>query len=174
MKQVLLGRVREPSQCMKRLTGFPAPQFMTPVKYLVNNGLYPQALRASTDSLDPRLTDQVYSLFTKSGYFLDIFLGSYLISHFSKLCDLQRAHQFFMDMPETDIVVRNTLISGYAKSQEIENAFRLFRSLRHCELKPDIFTVSSLIKACNFTQNNEITHVVSIKIGFSSGAFVSS
>ncbi|KAK9082585.1 hypothetical protein Scep_029056 [Stephania cephalantha] len=144
------------------------------IQTLVGHGLYSQALRASATLLDVCLTDQIYSLFKKSGVFLDIFLGTYLVDCFSKSGHLSHAHRFLQDMPQTDVVAWNTLISGYARALQTESAFRLFYDLKCFDLKPDAFTISSLIKACSNSQDSEIAHAIAIKMGFASGAYICS
>ncbi|KAF8379567.1 hypothetical protein HHK36_029007 [Tetracentron sinense] len=158
--------------CFLSRPSFSPQESTTSIKTLVSHGLYSQALKASTALLDFHLTDQIYSLFIKSGFSIDIFLGSSLIDRFSKSGDLRRAHRLLLDMPDTDTVVWNALISGYARIQQTEPVFDLFNSLRCSGLKPDIFTLSSLIKACNNSKENGMAHAISLKMGFSSGVFV--
>ncbi|KAL5718650.1 hypothetical protein ACHQM5_011530 [Ranunculus cassubicifolius] len=149
-------------------------QLLTSIKTLVVHGHYPQALKASVESQDVRLFEQIYSLFVKSGQFLDVFLGTAIVDCFSKSGNLCYARRFLHDMPETDTVAWNTLISGYSKIHQTEDAFLLFNNLRWIGLKPDIFTLSSLVKSCDVADYNRIAHVVTLKMGFSSSAFICS
>ncbi|PIA34259.1 hypothetical protein AQUCO_03800089v1 [Aquilegia coerulea] len=150
---------------MKRLMhsfshlSFSSLQLPTSIKTLVLHGLYPQALKVSVEVRDLRLIEQTYSLFVKSGFSLDKFLGSSIIDCFSKLGNLHHAHRFLQDMPETDTVVWNTLISGHSRIHETEDAFHIFNNLRKIGLKPDVFSLSSLLKACNIAQYNKSAHL---------------
>ncbi|KAG7956516.1 hypothetical protein I3843_11G128100 [Carya illinoinensis] len=141
------------------------------IKTLLTNGLYSQALKASTAPI-PYLLDQTYALFIKSGHPLDPYLSATLISHFSKLGDFSRATNFFSDTQNPDIVSFNALISGFTRFRLPKLVFELFGTLRHLGLKPDVFTLSSLVKACESLEENEAAHGVCLRMGFGSGAYL--
>uniref|UniRef100_A0A2N9HD66 Pentacotripeptide-repeat region of PRORP domain-containing protein n=1 Tax=Fagus sylvatica TaxID=28930 RepID=A0A2N9HD66_FAGSY len=140
------------------------------LKTLLTNGLYPQALKASLPN--PNLTDQTYALFIKSGPSLDPYLYTTFISHFSKLGDFSRASKFLFETPNPDTVTFNALISGFARFRQPRPVFELFNTLRHLGLEPDVFTLSSLVKACGILEENEAAHGVCLRMGFGSGAYL--
>ncbi|KAK5777694.1 hypothetical protein PVK06_045661 [Gossypium arboreum] len=142
------------------------------IKVLISQNLHPQALKASLFAHSPFLTDQIYSHFIKSGHSLDPFLSTALISHFSKHADLSRALSFFLDTPNPDTISFNSLISGLSRFGRVGPVLGLFNELRHLGLKPDVFTLSSLVKGCERIEENEIVHGVCLRLGFGSGAFV--
>ncbi|KAB2054246.1 hypothetical protein ES319_A12G242100v1 [Gossypium barbadense] len=142
------------------------------IKVLISQNLHPQALKASLFAHSPFLTDQIYSHFIKSGHSLDPFLSTALISHFAKHADLSRALSFFLDTPNPDTISFNSLISGLARFGRVGPVLGLFNELRHLGLKPDVFTLSSLVKGCERIEENEIVHGVCLRLGFGSGAFV--
>ncbi|KAG4171781.1 hypothetical protein ERO13_A12G234300v2 [Gossypium hirsutum] len=142
------------------------------IKVLISQNLHPQALKASLFAHSPFLTDQIYSHFIKSGHSLDPFLSTALISHFAKHADLSRALSFFLDTPNPDTISFNSLISGLARFGRVGPVLGLFNELRHLGLKPDVFTLSSLVKGCDRIEENEIVHGVCLRLGFGSGAFV--
>ncbi|KAK7816931.1 pentatricopeptide repeat-containing protein [Quercus suber] len=135
--------------CMKRISQSQS------LKTLLTNGLYPQAIKASLPN--PKLTDQTYALFIKSGHSLHPYLSTTLISHFSKLGHFSRASKYLFETHNPDTVSFNALISGFA---------------RHLGLEPDVFTLSSLVKACESLQENEAAHGVCLRMGFGSGAYL--
>ncbi|KAL6986298.1 hypothetical protein U1Q18_019666 [Sarracenia purpurea var. burkii] len=139
---------------------------------LLQQKLYPQALKASTSPHNSHLTDTVYALFVKSGSVLTPFLSTYLITHFSLSGDFSRATQLLRDTHRPDAVVYNALIYGYARFSQPRPAFELFNLLRQLGLTPDIYTFSSLIKACDDLRLTETVHGISIKTGLVSGAFL--
>ncbi|XP_044476515.1 pentatricopeptide repeat-containing protein At3g09040, mitochondrial-like [Mangifera indica] len=142
------------------------------IKELVAQDHLPQALKYSLSVFSSPLTDQIYSLFIKKGHSLDPFLSSFLISHFTKLGDFNRSFSFLCDTQNPDIVTYNALISGLARFNQPGPVFKLFNWLRREDLRPDVFTLSSLVKACENFEHNKIAHSVSLKLGFSSGAFL--
>ncbi|KAA3460143.1 pentatricopeptide repeat-containing protein [Gossypium australe] len=142
------------------------------IKVLISQNLHPQALKASLSPHSPFLTDQIYSHFIKSGHSLDPFLSTTLISHFAKHGDLSRALSFFLDTPNPDTISFNSLISGFARYGRAGPVLGLFNELRHLGLKPDVFTLSSLVKGCERIEENEIVHGACLRLGFGNGAFV--
>ncbi|XAR70263.1 hypothetical protein NMG60_11027054 [Bertholletia excelsa] len=157
---------------MKRLTGpVSAPAFES-LKNLLLQGLYPQALKVSTSLYNPRLTETIYASFLKTGYVLDPFLSTSLISHFSLSGDFSAANQLLRDTYNPDTIVYNALIAGYCRFSQSSPVFDLFHILRQLGLKPDAYTLSSLIKACDNLEQNEIVHGVSIKLGLISSVFL--
>ncbi|EOY24832.1 Pentatricopeptide repeat superfamily protein, putative [Theobroma cacao] len=156
---------------MKRLTLI-LSRHEPSIKALITQNLHPQALRNSLSYHFPLLTDQIYSHFIKSGHSLNPFLCSTLVSHFSKHADFSRALSFFLDTPKPDTVSFNSLISGFARSGRTGPVFELFNGLRQLGLKPDVFTLSGLVKGCERLEENEIVHGVCLTLGFGNGAFV--
>ncbi|XP_068305129.1 putative pentatricopeptide repeat-containing protein At3g15130 [Pyrus communis] len=134
----------------------------------------PETLKASTSnfSLSPNLTDQTYALFLRSGHRLDPFLASVLISKISKSGYFSHALRFLNDAPEPDTVSYNALIAGLAQFGPPGPIFGLFDWLRHVGLRPDGFTVSALVKACDGLEENEVAHGVSLRLGFGYGGSV--
>ncbi|OMO80163.1 hypothetical protein CCACVL1_13143 [Corchorus capsularis] len=87
-------------------------------------------------------------------------------------CNMMReALDVFMKMPKQDVVAWTTLISGYAKSEEgCEKALELFWWMRGgSEVKPNEFTLDSLIRACSRLGDlceGRLVHGILIKYGF--------
>ncbi|XVE57936.1 hypothetical protein DITRI_Ditri04bG0129500 [Diplodiscus trichospermus] len=156
---------------MKKLT-LALSRHEASIKALITQKLLPQALKTSLSPHSPLLTDQIYSHFVKSGHSLNPFLSSTLISHFAKHADFSRAISFFLDTPEPDTISFNSLISGFARFGQTASVFELFNELRQFGLKPDVFTLSGLVKGCERPEENEIVHSVCLRSGFGNGAFV--
>ncbi|XP_050229891.1 pentatricopeptide repeat-containing protein At4g38010-like [Mercurialis annua] len=160
---------------MKRLTKLTQTHF-SQLKTLISQNSYPQALKSSltlTSPFNPLLTDQIYSNFIKSGNSLDPYLSSSLISHYSKINKLSEAFEFFLDTKGPDIITYNALISGFAKfSYSSDVVFELFNELRRAGLVPDVFTLSSLVKGCGDSRENEAVHGVGVRLGFECSGYV--
>ncbi|KAL7191182.1 hypothetical protein ACSBR2_023284 [Camellia fascicularis] len=154
---------------MKRLS---SSSSLHSLKNLLLQNLYPQVLKSSISLHNPLLTDTLYALFLQSGFILDPFLSTSLITHFPLSGDFSRATQLLRDTHQPDTVVYNSLISGFARFSRPDPVFKLFNGLRQLGLNPDVYTLSSLIKACDDFEHNEIAHGVSIKMGLVSGVFL--
>ncbi|OMO79574.1 hypothetical protein CCACVL1_13571 [Corchorus capsularis] len=159
---------------MKKLTQILSRHELSSIKALLTQSLLPQALKISLSPHSPLLTDQIYSHFIKSGHSLDPILSTTLISHFSRHADLSRAVSFFLDTQKSDTITFNSLISGFARFGQTRPAFQLFNELGRLGLKPDVFTLSGLVKSCEGLEENVIAHGVCLRLGFGNGAFVAS
>ncbi|KAJ6701761.1 REPEAT-CONTAINING PROTEIN putative-RELATED [Salix koriyanagi] len=159
---------------LRALAQAPSSQFKT----LISQKDYPQAIKSSLTLSSSLLTDQTYSLFIKTGHFLEPYLSTTLISHFSKLDDdnsnnnLSRSLSFFLDTQNPDIITYNAIISGFARANDSRTVLGLFNELRHAGLVPDVFTLSSLIKGCSSLRENWVSQGVCLKLGFGSRSFV--
>ncbi|XP_022736318.1 pentatricopeptide repeat-containing protein At2g33680-like isoform X2 [Durio zibethinus] len=148
------------------------PTLTLSIKGLITQNLHPQALRTSLSLHSPLFIDQIYSHFIKSGHSLNPILSTTLISHFAKHADFSRALSFFLDTSKPDTISFNSLISGFARFGRTGPIFELFNELRQLGLKPDVFTLSALVKGCERSDENEIVHGVCLRLGFGNGAFV--
>ncbi|XVF13079.1 hypothetical protein REPUB_Repub08aG0177000 [Reevesia pubescens] len=156
---------------MKKLT-LTLSRYEPSIKALITQNLHPQALKASLSPHSPLFTDQIYSNFIKSGHSFNPFLSTTLISHFAKHADFSRALSFFLDTPTPDTICFNSLISGFARFGQTGPVLELFNELRQLGLKPDVFTLSGLVKGCERLEENEIVHGFCLRLGFGNGAFV--
>jgi pentatricopeptide repeat protein len=166
---------------MKKLRALAQTLSFSQFETLISQKDYPQALKCSLTLSSPLLTDQTYSLFIKSGHFLDPYVSTALISHFSKLDNnnnnnnnnnLSRSLSFFLDTQNPDIITYNAIISGFARANDSRTVLGLFNELRHVGLVPDMFTLSSLIKGCVSLRENWVSQGVCLKLGFGSKSFV--
>ncbi|XP_058086416.1 pentatricopeptide repeat-containing protein At3g09040, mitochondrial-like [Magnolia sinica] len=131
---------------------------------------YRQTLRSSISLPNPlNLTLHICSLFLKSCFSH----SPSLINHLSQSSHLPAARRRFLDMPESNTISYNTLINDYAVAGLTGPAFRLFDDLRRCNLNPDVFTLTSLLKSCGSNSRaNAIAHAIAVRIGLNSGAFL--
>ncbi|XP_057521422.1 putative pentatricopeptide repeat-containing protein At3g25970 [Amaranthus tricolor] len=142
------------------------------IKELIAQNLHLQALKRTISLSSPSLTDQIYSLFIKSGHVLDTYLATSLITHFSNSSDFSRSLGFLFDTHNPDIVSFNALLSGYAKFNQSTPSFALCNMLTYYDLKPDKYTLTSLIKSCDSLDKIMIAHAICVKIGFNISGFV--
>ncbi|KAI5655438.1 hypothetical protein M9H77_32625 [Catharanthus roseus] len=73
---------------------------------------------------------------------------------------------------DSDIVVFNSILSGLARFGQFEPCFMFFNQLRQKGLKPDVYTLSSLIKASDTIEHNGMAHGLSIKMGLVQNVFL--
>ncbi|XP_009766507.1 pentatricopeptide repeat-containing protein At4g16835, mitochondrial [Nicotiana sylvestris] len=96
-----------------------------------------------------KLGKQVHQHVMKSPLYLDMTVGTSLISMYSKCGVLEDAWKLFLEMPRKDVVTWNAMISGYAQHGESKKALRLFDEMRSKGIKPDWITFVGVLSACN-------------------------
>lgn len=109
--------------------------FTTILKLLVNMDL-------------AHLTWSIHACIYKLGYETDAFVGASLINAYSVCNLISAAREAFDDIIEKDMVSWTGMVCGYAENGYREEALELFSQMRKTGLKPNHFTLGSLLKAC--------------------------
>ena len=77
----------------------------------------------------------------------DLVIQNTLLNMYAKCGSLVDARKTFDEMPVKDMVTWTALITGYSQNDQAEKALVLFPLMLRCGLKPNQFTLSSLLKA---------------------------
>ncbi|XP_020574438.1 pentatricopeptide repeat-containing protein At2g37310-like [Phalaenopsis equestris] len=105
----------------------------------------------------------------------DNFLGSKLISLYSRSGNLYDARLIFDAIPIKNLFSWNAMLLAYSFHGQTASFFRLFCSIP-TSLRPDAFTLSSLLKSISsqtsVTATKEV-HSFSLRLGYDSDLFVS-
>ncbi|CAN6439980.1 unnamed protein product [Victoria cruziana] len=102
------------------------------------------------------------------GFEFDIYVANSLINMYAKCGSLNDAEWLFLKIPQRDIVSWNALISGYTSNKEWDKALLLYYEFRLSWLKPDLFTVGSVLLACGGVGDlleGQLMHGLAQKIG---------
>lgn len=94
-----------------------------------------------------RLGTQIHGHVVKFGFQSYVFVGSPLVDMYSKTGLISCARQAFDEIPEKNVVMYNTLITGLMRCGRIEDSRQLFRDMR----ERDSISWTSMITG--FTQN---------------------
>ncbi|GLT67861.1 hypothetical protein SLA2020_401390 [Shorea laevis] len=78
----------------------------------------------------------------------DRFVGTSMIKFLTNLGDVVGARQVFSGMTERDVVCWNSMIGGYVKVCQYDEAFNFFLDMLGCGIRPSPVTVVSLTQAC--------------------------
>ncbi|XP_071727650.1 pentatricopeptide repeat-containing protein At4g39530 [Rutidosis leptorrhynchoides] len=133
-------------------------------------------LGVSASLLTLELSKEIHGLVIKFGVCLDVFAGSALIDVYSKCLLTSDARQVFDEMSEKDIVVWNTMLSGYTHVLENESALKLYQELKLSSHIPDEFTFVALITAASnlaSLPHGQQIHAQIVKTCLNLDAFVS-
>ena len=78
----------------------------------------------------------------------DVYVGSALISLYSKCGVLGKAQEVFDQLPVRDVVLWTTLIAGYAEHGHCDEALKCFQWLELKGLFLDLVTFVCMLKVC--------------------------
>ncbi|KAJ9128604.1 hypothetical protein P3X46_034713 [Hevea brasiliensis] len=90
----------------------------------------------------------VHALAIKACFDRRITFANTLLDMYSKCGDLHDAILVFEKMGERSVVSWTSLIAGYAREGLSEGAIRLFQKMKSEGVRPDIFTISTILHAC--------------------------
>ncbi|XP_049389303.1 pentatricopeptide repeat-containing protein At1g74600, chloroplastic [Solanum stenotomum] len=119
--------------------------------------------------------EQVYGLVMKNGFFSDGYVRCGMIELFSRSCRFRDALRVFYDYLCDNVVCWNAIISGAVKTREYWVALDIFRLMWGEFLKPNEFTIPSVLNACVSLlelQFGKMVHGAAIKCGLESDVFV--
>lgn len=91
---------------------------------------------------------QYHCLAIMTGYIANIYVGSSMISLYSKCSLLEDAYRTFEEIPIRNVVSWTAIIAAFAQEWNIDKCLELFHHMRDSELKPNDFTYTSLLSAC--------------------------
>ncbi|KAK9665146.1 hypothetical protein RND81_14G093500 [Saponaria officinalis] len=95
-----------------------------------------------------RCGTQLQCLAIRVGFFTNVYVGSSLISMYSKCGDLCSAKMVFDELPVRNVVSWTALISGFAQEFQIDVCLELYQQMKNSSLKPNDYTLTSLLSAC--------------------------
>ncbi|KAK7396022.1 hypothetical protein VNO78_16711 [Psophocarpus tetragonolobus] len=105
----------------------------------------------------------------------NIFAWTTVIAGFIACGRLDSARKFFEEMPSKNVVSWTAMIDGYVKDNQPIEAFNLFERMQVDNVKPNEYTVVSLVRACTEMGSLKLgrrIHDFSLKNGFELGPFL--
>jgi pentatricopeptide repeat protein len=104
---------------------------------------------ASLASLDHG--KQVHAQLVRSKFDLDVYVASVLITVYVKCGNLVNAKLVFDRFAPKDIVIWNSIITGYAQHGLGEEALQVFHEMCSLNILPDDVTFVGVLSACSYT-----------------------
>lgn len=120
---------------------------------------------------------QLHGLAFKSGFEVDVVVGSVLVDLYAKCGDIVSCRKIYDAMEEKDTFVLSSIISGYAENNRGDEAVDFFIDMCREGMKSNQYVLSSTLKACVEMEDLKMatqvhTHV--IKSGYQYECFVAS
>eukprot|EP01018_Ginkgo_biloba_P008463 Gb_26310 [translate_table: standard] len=136
---------------------------------------FASVLPACANLTDLEHGEKIHKVIIRSGCQGDIFVGNALVDMYAKCGSIESARQVFDKMPKWDVISWSAMIAGYSQAGRFDEALKLFRQMQQTGVKPDSFTLASVLPACaNFgaLRHGKEVHVYIIKSEFQSNIFV--
>nr|DAD27779.1 TPA_asm: hypothetical protein HUJ06_029247 [Nelumbo nucifera] len=114
---------------------------------------------------------QLHSLATKTGFVMNVYVGSSLVTLYGKCWRLDDAYRMFEGMPVRNVVSWTAIIASFAQHCQVEMCLWLYHEMRHLTIKPNDITLMSLLTACmggGSLGKGRSAHCQTIKMGFHS------
>ncbi|XP_010254277.1 PREDICTED: putative pentatricopeptide repeat-containing protein At3g15930 [Nelumbo nucifera] len=91
--------------------------------------------------------DAALELF-KSMKIRDVVSWTAMVTGFTNSAQLDKAQEFFDQMPERDIISWTAMIDGYVRANRFREAMRIFSEMQAANVRPDKFTMVSILTVC--------------------------
>lgn len=103
---------------------------------------------------------QIHAQLVRNQFDLDVYVASVLITMYVKCGNLVKAKQVFDRFNEKDIVMWNSIITGYAQHGLGEEALQVFQEMCSLGMAPDDITFIGVLSACSYSGKVEQGHEV--------------
>ncbi|GAV73378.1 PPR domain-containing protein/PPR_2 domain-containing protein/DYW_deaminase domain-containing protein [Cephalotus follicularis] len=94
---------------------------------------------------------QVHAQLVRFQFDVDVYVSSVLITMYIKCGDLAKAKQVFNRVPLKDVVIWNSIITGYAQHGLAEEVLQVFHEMSFSGIMPDKVTFVGVLTACSYT-----------------------
>lgn len=94
---------------------------------------------------------------------------------YCKCGDLVRGAQLFEEMPDRNVVSWSAIIAGYVQHNHPNEALSIFGRMKRVGIKPNEFTLVSVLNACSLADNSIQAHqiyVQVVKLGYDANVFL--
>eukprot|EP01018_Ginkgo_biloba_P031203 Gb_23798 [translate_table: standard] len=118
---------------------------------------------------------QIHDYISQNRLDSDVFLGNAIVDMYSKCGSIENARQMFDKMSKRNVVSWSTMIAGYVQNGHPNEALTLFNQMQQTEMKPNSFTMVSVLSACahlEALQEGKWIHNYMVKRGLDSHVFV--
>lgn len=137
-------------------------------RVLPNEFTFSSLLKACGNLADPKMGEQVYNHAVKLGLLSINCVGNSLISMYARSGRMADARKAFEILFEKNLISYNTIVDGYAKSLNSDEAFDIFNQIEDSEIGVDAFTFASLLSGAasvGAVGKGEQIHARLLKIG---------
>ncbi|KAF8413834.1 hypothetical protein HHK36_001828 [Tetracentron sinense] len=139
-----------------------------------NEFTFPSVLKACSITKDLKQGKQIHGIVVVTGFGSDVFVANTLVVMYAKCSESLDSRRLFDEISERNVVSWNVLFSSYVQSDCYEDAMGLFQEMVSSGVKPDEFSLSSMLNACtgsgDLGQGRKV-HGYLIRLGYDSDPF---
>uniref|UniRef100_A0A2N9IZ22 DYW domain-containing protein n=1 Tax=Fagus sylvatica TaxID=28930 RepID=A0A2N9IZ22_FAGSY len=117
----------------------------------VNDFTFTSVIRVCGNSTLLQLGKQIHGLCFKTSFDSSAFVGSSLVSLYSKCGDIEGAYRVFDDIPVRNLGMWNAMLIACAQHAHTDRAFELFKEMEGVGMKPNFITFLCVLYACSHT-----------------------
>ncbi|KAL7097944.1 hypothetical protein ACP275_10G174600 [Erythranthe tilingii] len=115
----------------------------------VNDFTFSSVIRVCGNSTFFELGKQMHALCLKLNYDETSFVGSALISMYSKSGMIEGAYQVFDEVSDKNLGMWNAMLIACAQHAHTKNVFELFKKMKNAGMKPNFITFLCMLYACS-------------------------
>ncbi|KAJ7976809.1 Pentatricopeptide repeat-containing protein [Quillaja saponaria] len=115
----------------------------------VNDFTFSSVIRVCGNSTLLELGKQIHGLCLKTSFDSSSFVGSSLLSLYSKCGVIEGAYRVFDEIPIRNLGMWNAMLIASAQHAHTNNAFKLFKEMEIVGMKPNFITFLSVLYACS-------------------------
>jgi pentatricopeptide repeat protein len=91
---------------------------------------------------------QVHGYIIRTGFESHVAVGNAVVTMYARSQSIEDARRMFDKIPDRDLVSWNAMIAGYAQQECSNKALELFCQMQGTYVKPDQFTLASVLSGC--------------------------
>ncbi|KAL6336349.1 hypothetical protein AAG906_014519 [Vitis piasezkii] len=145
--------------------------FLNEEESIVDASALSHALSLCASSRSLKSGVQFHCLAIRTGFVGNVYVGSCLISFYSKCGELCHAYRVFEEMPVKNVVSWTAIIAGFAQEWRVDGCLELYSRMRNSTLKPNDLTFTCLLSTCTgggSLGRGRSAHCQTIEMGFDS------
>ncbi|CAL1354751.1 unnamed protein product [Linum trigynum] len=138
---------------------------------LPDNYTFPFVIRSCAVISAVKEGVEVHCNIVKSGFDVDVFVQSSLVSMYSQAGDIINMEKVFSLMGARNIVSWTAMVAGYVQNGLYEQGIGVFKKMICSKAQPNAVTLASILPACaglEFLNLGEMIHAYGIKVGVDS------
>ncbi|KAK9670598.1 hypothetical protein RND81_13G212000 [Saponaria officinalis] len=114
----------------------------------LNQYAFGSVLSACAGLVDLEMGTQVHGAMLKTGFSMDVYMGSALVDMYAKCGEVECARKVFDRMNDRNRVTWNSLITCYEQNGPASEAVEVFVRMMNHGVDPDEVTLASVVSAC--------------------------